>query len=193
MTSSPAPDQQSHYQHSPYASNGDRPRRYDVPTWRKAAYYGGAFLQGLGLLMFFSVFIAGFGAFAGIGDVFGSGDHTAIGSGIGRVFQFFPVAFLGVLVISAGQWLRRVGRQGLAGAGVVLSPQGEARDAEPWKRSEGAQDQMRLEEFPALQAALEGASKPAESPAQVVRLRCRSCGYLETEDATFCSQCGQRI
>ncbi|SDN25343.1 hypothetical protein SAMN05216355_101427 [Actinomyces ruminicola] len=180
-------------QQSPYTNNGGRPRSYDVPTWRKVAYYGGAVLQGIGLLMFLSVFVAVFAAFAGIGDVFGSGDHTAIGSGIGRAFRFFPVAFFGFFVISAGQWLRRVGRQGLAGSGVVLSPQGEARDAEPWRRSEGAQDQMRLEEIPTLQAALGGAPGPTGSPAEVVKLRCRSCGYLETEDAAFCSQCGQRI
>jgi len=180
-------------QQSPYTNNGGRPRSYDVPTWRKVAYYGGAVLQGVGLLMFLSVFFTGFAAFAGIGDVFGSGDHSAVASGIGRVFQFFPVALLGFFVIGAGQWLRRIGKEGLAGSGVVLSPQGEARDAEPWRRSEGAQDQMRLEEIPSLHTALGGASKSAESPTQVIRLRCRSCGYLETEDATFCSQCGQPI
>ena len=36
-----------------------------------------------------------------------------------------------------------------------------------------------------------GASGAA--PRQEVRIRCRSCGYLETEDATFCSACGQRV
>jgi hypothetical protein len=27
----------------------------------------------------------------------------------------------------------------------------------------------------------------------VVRVKCRTCGYLETEDAEFCSKCGQRL
>ena len=27
----------------------------------------------------------------------------------------------------------------------------------------------------------------------VVRVKCRNCGYLETEDAEFCSKCGQRL
>jgi len=26
-----------------------------------------------------------------------------------------------------------------------------------------------------------------------VRIKCRNCGYLETEDAEFCSKCGQRL
>jgi hypothetical protein len=27
----------------------------------------------------------------------------------------------------------------------------------------------------------------------VVRVKCRNCGYLETEDAEYCSKCGQRM
>ena len=28
---------------------------------------------------------------------------------------------------------------------------------------------------------------------EVVKIKCRNCGYLETEDAEFCSKCGQEI
>ena len=28
---------------------------------------------------------------------------------------------------------------------------------------------------------------------QVVRVKCRSCGHLETEDATYCSKCGKAV
>jgi hypothetical protein len=31
------------------------------------------------------------------------------------------------------------------------------------------------------------------SEREVVKIKCRNCGYLETEDADFCSKCGQRI
>jgi len=34
-------------------------------------------------------------------------------------------------------------------------------------------------------------SPVAQSPD--VRVKCRNCGYLETEDAEFCSKCGQRL
>jgi hypothetical protein len=34
-----------------------------------------------------------------------------------------------------------------------------------------------------------GASRPRE----VVKVKCRKCGYLDTEDATFCSKCGARL
>ncbi len=40
---------------------------------------------------------------------------------------------------------------------------------------------------------LAGPPPAASAPAQeVVRIRCRSCGFLETEDARFCSNCGQQ-
>ena len=28
---------------------------------------------------------------------------------------------------------------------------------------------------------------------EVIKVKCRNCGYLETEDAEFCSKCGQSI
>ncbi len=28
---------------------------------------------------------------------------------------------------------------------------------------------------------------------EIVKVKCRNCGYLETEDAEFCSKCGQTI
>lgn len=31
------------------------------------------------------------------------------------------------------------------------------------------------------------------SPREVVKIKCRSCGYLDSEDATFCSNCGSKI
>ena len=30
-------------------------------------------------------------------------------------------------------------------------------------------------------------------PREVIKVKCRSCGYLETEDAEFCSKCGKKI
>jgi hypothetical protein len=38
-----------------------------------------------------------------------------------------------------------------------------------------------------------GFGAPAAPPAPEVRVKCRNCGYLETEDAEFCSKCGQRM
>ena len=34
---------------------------------------------------------------------------------------------------------------------------------------------------------------PFSSSKEVIKLKCRNCGYLETEDADFCSKCGERM
>ncbi|WP_159814497.1 zinc ribbon domain-containing protein [Actinomyces sp. zg328] len=170
---------------SPYRDNGGRPRQYDVEPWRKWAYYGGIALQAVGLLAFLSVFAFFFTSFSSI-----AGNPDAIGTRVGRMFTVFPLAFVGLLLAICGQTLRKIGRKGLAGSGVILSPQAEVRDAEPWNRAKGAQDQQRLEEVPALGGLGAGRGVGAEPQ---IRVRCRACGYLETEDATFCSGCGARM
>ncbi|MGK2349041.1 zinc ribbon domain-containing protein [Actinomyces sp. W5033] len=174
----------SNHPPSPYADNGGRPRQYDVEPWRKWAYYGGGALQVLGVLAFLSVFFT-------IALSFGFMGHNPamISAHVQRGFIMFPVAIVGIFMINGGKMLRDVGRKGLAGSGIILSPQGEARDAEAWNRSKGAQDQHRLEEVPALSGL--GAARGDAEPQ--IRVRCRACGYLETEDAAFCSGCGARM
>ncbi|HEX9339874.1 MAG TPA: zinc ribbon domain-containing protein [Thermoplasmata archaeon] len=34
---------------------------------------------------------------------------------------------------------------------------------------------------------------PSPTGSNAIRVKCRNCGYLETEDADFCSKCGQRL
>lgn len=41
-------------------------------------------------------------------------------------------------------------------------------------------------------AVTKGAARTA-SAAEVIKVRCRGCGYLESEDAKFCSGCGKTI
>lgn len=174
MTSPYRPNEQS-----PYTANAGRPRQYDVEPWRKWAYYGGTALQAIGMLTFFGNF----------GMIFVSFSHMGLGPGtdspatqVPRMFAMFPIFIVAMLVMIAGGALRTAGRKGLAGSGLILSPRKEAQDAEAWRRSEGAQKQMELEEMPSLAGGL-GAR-------EVVKVRCRGCGYLETEDARFCSGCG---
>ena len=62
---------------------------------------------------------------------------------------------------------------------------------------------LAVEASPAIQTAaaalgsgLRGAgfgATPAAGSRSDVRVKCRNCGYLETEDAEFCSKCGQRM
>jgi flagellar basal body-associated protein FliL len=38
-----------------------------------------------------------------------------------------------------------------------------------------------------------GGGSPFSQGKEVVRVKCRNCGYLETEDADFCSKCGEKV
>ena len=38
-----------------------------------------------------------------------------------------------------------------------------------------------------------GITLGGSSEREVIRIKCRNCGYLETEDADFCSKCGKQI
>lgn len=91
---------------------------------RKAAYYIGIILTGIGLLMFLSVFFTFFSAATGgvSGDEFGSIGFRAVG---------------GILLAIVGQVIRGLGARGLAGSGVILDPEQAREDLEPWTRMAG--------------------------------------------------------
>lgn len=37
-----------------------------------------------------------------------------------------------------------------------------------------------------------GTAEPAP-PSAVVKVKCRNCGYLDSDDATYCSKCGEPL
>ncbi|NHI94843.1 MAG: zinc ribbon domain-containing protein [Candidatus Lokiarchaeota archaeon] len=36
-------------------------------------------------------------------------------------------------------------------------------------------------------------ARNAGEPKQIIKIKCGNCGYLETEDADFCSKCGEKL
>ncbi|MEM9381370.1 MAG: SHOCT domain-containing protein [Planctomycetota bacterium] len=110
-----------------------RPRR-DISEGRKATYYVGMALLGLGLLTFLSVFVSGALSF---------GDYSNFRS---DTRSFAVRAVLGMVLMITGSLLRGVGARGLAGSGVVLDPQRARRDVEPWARMGGGMLRDALDE-----------------------------------------------
>ncbi len=96
----------------------------------------------------------------------------------GPFLAFFVVSGLGMILFGIGGWALRLGLVRPV-AGYVAS------EASPAIRV-GAE---------ALGEGLRSSMGPitAASPATVVRVKCRNCGYLDTEDATYCSKCGQPL
>lgn len=97
----------------------------DVSPARRAAYYFGMILTGVGLLLFlstFASFISHFGDFTNFGVRSKSGMMRAFG---------------GIICAAIGQFIMRLGRSGVAGSGLILDPKVARRDLEPWSRMSG--------------------------------------------------------
>ena len=107
----------------------DTPQK-QIPPERKALYYGGMALTGIGLLLFLSTFVtfmANFGNF----DNF---DAQARSEG----FR----AFGGMVLMMIGGFMMNVGAKGWAGSGIVLDPEKGRKDVEPWSRMGGGWSRM---------------------------------------------------
>jgi RNA polymerase subunit RPABC4/transcription elongation factor Spt4 len=152
-------------------------RQRQIPPERKALYYWGMALAGIGLLLFFSTFISGLANF-------GNFDNFR-----NRVRSEGFVAFGGMALMIAGGFLMNVGARGWAGSGVVLDPERARKDVEPWSRLGGGVVQDALSEVEIVNK-LEDRLAPPEPQ---VKIRCRNCQTLNDERAKYCNQCGSEI
>jgi RNA polymerase subunit RPABC4/transcription elongation factor Spt4 len=154
----------------------DTPQRQIHPE-RKALYYGGLALTGIGLLLFLSTFVtfmANFGNFDNFEDRAKSDGFRAIG---------------GMVLMIIGGFMMNVGAKGWAGSGVVLDPEKARKDVEPWSRMGGGVVQDALSEVEAVKKI----ENRLDSPEPQVKVRCRKCQTLNDETAKFCNQCGSVI
>lgn len=139
---------------------------------RKALYYGGAVVMGLGFLLFISTFFL-------VGSGFGPGGPSMGGMaarGIG-----------GMVLMLAGAVMRNVGARGTAGSGLVLDPEKAREDLKPWARTAGGLIQDALTEV--RSGDPDGPAEPAAAQT-VVKVRCTQCRTLNDVDARFCKGCG---
>ena len=121
------------------------------------------------LLSFVPVFLA-FNRF--MEDPFGSS-----GSMFGSFFLSFVIGALSIIMIGAGGFALRLGLVRPV-TGYVATEAASAIETAATAFGTGLRDA--------------GFGAPGAG-GTVVRVKCRNCGYLETEDAEFCSKCGQRL
>lgn len=137
---------------------------------RKAAFYGGALLQLVGMLLFLSVFAS----FAfNIGNF--NGFEGQMKSGMFR-------ALSGMALLWVGGMVRKIGARGLAGSGVILDPDKARDELEPYSRMAGGMVKDAVDEAGVIPPV-------AQSP--VIMVKCTSCGTLNQEAAKFCQECGK--
>lgn len=151
---------------------------------RKAAYYVGFGLTGLGILVFLIFMVR----------MVGGGNDAAKWTKSGHMLAPPPppslvLPVLGMVLIAAGTVLRKVGARGLAGSGVVLDPERARDELEPYSRMAGGMLKDAIDET-GLELGGQRAEANDEPPAVVVKIKCRDCGQLNEEGSKFCQECG---
>jgi len=159
----------------------------EISSERKTAYYVGMGLSGFGLLLFCLPFVAI--PLAMLGGIF---------FGFGAPFVAVPVAFtfgfIGFGLIAVGGVLMRIGRSGLAGAGIILDPGRAREEVEPFSRMEGGILKDRLDEAGLLdENGLKFARNATNLPEKVIMIRCQHCEKLNEDDSKFCQECGAKM
>lgn len=152
----------------------------DISPARKAMYYGGMALIAIGALLFIAPFFTIFSFLEGPSSTLWEHEPLHIGGS-------FRWAFVGMLLMIAGNLLRSAGDRGLAGSGLILDPKRAGKELAPYSEAVGgmvhdAVSSYRKQDGQAEQAA----------PTKVM-IRCRNCRALNDENANFCAQCGQAI
>jgi hypothetical protein len=152
----------------------DKSRR-EIPPGRKAIYYVGMVISAVGALSFgstFCIFAANFGNFD---------------------FNPRPMIFLavgGMAMMITGGILMNLGRAGLAGSGVLLDPQKQRQDLEPWNRAAGGMVSDAVSEVEAVNRVTDALAGRENT---VVKVRCPKCRALNDETAKFCNNCGAAL
>ncbi|WP_313130244.1 zinc ribbon domain-containing protein [Anaerocolumna sp.] len=142
---------------------------------RKVTYYIGMGLIVLGFILFISVFfqVASF-----TNDPF-SPTSTE---------PSFSSAIFGFVLMIIGGIVSSIGARGAAGSGVILDPDKAREDLKPFNEAKG---QM-LNDVIGNIDAVNNITKPTEGK-EIIKVKCRSCGALNDEDAKFCKSCGESL
>ncbi len=140
---------------------------------------------GLALLAFgFILFVSGFLLFvlSPKPDIFVVGFDETTRQMDELMARSVIVTFLGFALIAAGGFMFRFGMVRPV-TGYVAS------EAAPAIASVTESIGRGLASFGGIPVRIEGEQRPVT----VIRVKCRNCGYLESEDATYCSKCGKPV
>jgi hypothetical protein len=141
---------------------------------RKATYYVGIGLVVIGFLLFISVF---FFAADFMYNPFTSGRTPP-----------FSNAVIGMVLIIAGSLIMTIGAKGAAGSGLLLDPEKAREDLKPFSESKGKMINDMISNIDVVDRI----SRPQEEK-EVIRIKCRSCGVLNDEDAKYCKGCAEEL
>lgn len=145
-----------------------------ISNERKVTYYIGIGLMILGFILFISVFFQ-FASFSN--DPFNMSNEPS-----------FMGPIIGFILMLIGGIVSNIGAKGAAGSGIILDPDKAREDLKPFNEAKG---QM-LNDVISNIDAVNNITKPAECK-ELIKIKCRSCGTLNEEDAKFCKRCGEEL
>ncbi len=146
-----------------------------IPQERKAIYYAGLILIIVGFILFLSVFFS----FASIMN----NPDTMFDKG-----PSFGNAIIGMIFIIIGGIVMNIGAKGAAGSGIILDPEKAREDLKPFNEAKGGMINDVISNVDIVDKLV----SPQEEK-QIIKIKCRSCGSLNDEDAKFCKSCGQEL
>jgi hypothetical protein len=141
---------------------------------RKVTYYIGIGMVGIGFILFISVFFA---AASFMNNPFGGSGSPS-----------FSNAVIGMVFMIAGSVVMNIGAKGTAGSGLLLDPDKAREDLKPFNEARGGMINDVISNIDAIDQITN-----SKETKEVVKIRCRSCGSLNDEDARFCKACGMEL
>lgn len=147
-----------------------------LTTERKATYYIGMGMTILGFILFISFFFSIASFMRGPGPFMGNSGPN------------FAIPVVGMLLIISGQIVMNIGAKGAAGSGLILDPEKAREDLKPFNEAKGEMINDVISNIDVVEK-IAGSHEEKE----VIKIRCRSCGVLNDEDAKFCKACGKEL
>lgn len=144
---------------------------------RKITYYIGLGLIVLGFILFISVFFS-------VADTMND-PMMAMMEDKGPNFTG-PI--LGFVLIILGSIITNIGAKGAAGSGILLDPDRAREDLKPYNEAKGGMINDVISNIDVVDKLSDTMNKK-----EVIKIKCRSCGALNEEDATYCKCCGEKI
>lgn len=141
---------------------------------RKTTYYVGMGMMILGFILFMSTFFT-------FASMFNNPFSHNLGSFIIR-----PV--IGMLLMISGAIVMNIGAKGAAGSGIILDPEQAREDLRPFNEAKGGM----INDVVSNIDVIDQFTNP-RTAREVIRIKCRSCGALNEEDAKYCKNCGNIV
>ena len=147
-----------------------------ISNERKVTYYIGICMMVLGFGLFISVFFSVINFMnAPVSFMHDEGPS-------------FINAIIGMVLIIVGSIVMNIGAKGAAGSGLLLDPDKAREDLRPFNEARGGMVNDVISQIDVVN----NLAKPVKEN-EVIKIRCRTCGVLNDEDAKFCKGCGKDL